>query len=443
MEVVRHNLTYDDEDEDELDFEPAQLETGFDSVVVVDNLPIVSEDKHSKLVNVVTKIFGQVGEIVEFDLPKDDKSMTLGFAFIEFARPDIAKLAVQKTNGYKLDRSHVFAVNLYSELEKYRALPEQYTPPPVKEFKEQENPREWLMDTRGFAQFVIRYADETEIFWNEVTRAKPEPLLKRRLMTESVVQWSPFGTYLATFHQQGIILWGGASFQRITRFTHPGVKLIEFSPKENYLVTYSPQFQVNDNPEDPQCIIVWNIDTGKKLRGFTGPTAASHEGAGNIPWLQWSHDDQFLARLGEDSILVYKTPEMGLLDKKAISIPGVKDFCWSPTNNLISCWAPELGDQAARVLLLDIPSKKEKRQQNFFSVTECKLFWQNSGDYLCVQVESQKKNKNLPSSIFSESEKRRFLMKLSRSKIQSSALPGSQREANSPSFKAKIFKNQM
>ncbi len=38
------------------------------------------------------------------------------------------------------------------------------------------------------------------------------------------------------------------------RFQHPGVKLLDFSPKENYLVTVSPQFQANDNPKDPQ---VW------------------------------------------------------------------------------------------------------------------------------------------------------------------------------------------
>src|SRR5437588_181488 len=57
--------------------------------------------------------------------------------------------------------------------------------------------------------------------------------------TETYVQWSPLGTYLATFHRQGIVLWGGPSWNKIIRFVHPGVKLIDFSLNERYLVTWS------------------------------------------------------------------------------------------------------------------------------------------------------------------------------------------------------------
>ena len=42
--------------------------------------------------------------------------------------------------------------------------------------------------------------------------------------TESFVQWSPLGTYLATLHRQGAVVWGGASaFNRLTRYAHPQV----------------------------------------------------------------------------------------------------------------------------------------------------------------------------------------------------------------------------
>jgi translation initiation factor 3 subunit B len=47
------------------------------------------------------------------------------------------------------------------------------------------------------------------------------------------------GTYLTTMHKQGVALWGGKSWERIVRFAHPNVKLIDFSPKENYLITWS------------------------------------------------------------------------------------------------------------------------------------------------------------------------------------------------------------
>lgn len=46
------------------------------------------------------------------------------------------------------------------------------------------------------------------------------------------MRWSPKGTYLATFHQRGIALWGGEKFKQIQRFSHQGVQLIDFSPCE-------------------------------------------------------------------------------------------------------------------------------------------------------------------------------------------------------------------
>ena len=71
-------------------------------------------------------------------------------------------------------------------------------------------------------------------------------------MTETYVTWSPYGTYLGTFHAQGVILWGGVTWEKVMKFEHPGVKLLDFSPQEHYLVTVSAQYQQNDNPKDPQ-----------------------------------------------------------------------------------------------------------------------------------------------------------------------------------------------
>jgi len=39
-----------------------------------------------------------------------------GFAFVEFEAKEAAAVAVDKVNGYKLDKNHVFKVLPYSEL---------------------------------------------------------------------------------------------------------------------------------------------------------------------------------------------------------------------------------------------------------------------------------------------------------------------------------------
>jgi translation initiation factor 3 subunit B len=88
----------------------------------------------------------------------------------------------------------------------------------------QENLWLWMADKRGRDQFVVRHADETEVAWNDAARAQPEEVYKRSFWTESFVLWSPHGSYLATMHRQGIALWGGPSFLRLHRFSHPNVR---------------------------------------------------------------------------------------------------------------------------------------------------------------------------------------------------------------------------
>ena len=55
---------------------------------------------------------------------------------------------------------------------------------------------------------------------------------------ERYVSWSSQGTYLATFHNKGIALWGDAAFSKQGRFAHDGVNKLEFSPREPAINVY-------------------------------------------------------------------------------------------------------------------------------------------------------------------------------------------------------------
>jgi hypothetical protein len=88
----------------------------------------------------------------------------------------------------------------------------------------QENLWTWMMDKRGRDQFVVRYGDETEVYWNDAQRAQAEDVYKRSFWTDSFVLWSPHGSCLATVHRQGVALWGGPSFSRLHRFSHQNVR---------------------------------------------------------------------------------------------------------------------------------------------------------------------------------------------------------------------------
>ena len=71
------------------------------------------------------------------------------------------------------------------------------------------------------------------------------------------------------------------------------------------------------------------------------------------------------------------------------------DFCWSDADPILSVYQPEQGggNQPARIALIELPSKKEVRSKNLFSVSGVRMFWQQSGDYFAVKVDRLTKTK--------------------------------------------------
>lgn len=392
----------EEEEEDSLEFE-----TGFGNIVVVDNLPVVPPEKFEKLEGVVRKIFGQIGTIRERGLwmpihPETQK--TQGYCFIEYNTPQEAQTAKDQTNGYKLDKSHVFAVNMFDDFDKYMKVPNEWIPPETKAYTPGENLQQWLTDEKGRDQYVIRSNTDTEVYWNDPRQLKPELVYRRGYWTESFVQWSSLGTYLATVHRQGAAIWGGGTtFNRLMRFAHPQVKLIDFSPGENFLVTYSSHEP--SNPRDTQRVTlnIFEVRTGKVLREFKGSAddfaTGGTGGVAGVSWpvFRWAggRDDKYFARIGKNAISVYETDTMTLLDKKSLKVDNVMDFSWSPTDPILALFVPEGGggNQPAKVSLVQIPGREELRQKNLFSVSDCKMYWQSNGDYLAVKVDRYTKTK--------------------------------------------------
>ncbi|CAL8271732.1 eukaryotic translation initiation factor 3, subunit Ba [Gadus morhua] len=350
---------------------------GIDSVVVVDNVPQVGPERLEKLKNVVNKIFSKFGKITNEFWPMDN-GMTKGYIFLEYLAPTQAQEAVKNADGYKLDKQHTFRVNVFTDFDKYMNISDEWETPEKQDFKDFGNMRHWTEDPDCRDHFSVIYesGERTAIYAND---AKESITVEERARwTETYVRWSPKGTYLATFHQRGIALWGGEKFKQIQRFSHQGVSLIDFSPCERYVVTFSP---LMDTKEDPQAIIIWDILTGQKKRGFHCESSA------HWPIFKWSHDGKFFARMTQDTLSIYEAPSMGLLDKKSLKIFGIKDFSWSPGDNVIAYWVPEDKDIPARVTLSQMPTREEIRVRNLFNVVDCKLHWQRNGDYLCVKVD--------------------------------------------------------
>ncbi|TPX71053.1 hypothetical protein SpCBS45565_g01197 [Spizellomyces sp. 'palustris'] len=396
-----------DEDElAEIDFSDIEeryrvdLPNGFDTVVVVDNVPVVGEAKREKLLTMIRKMFSNMGAIKDLHMPTDPNTgESKGFLFIDFETPEGAAMAVRHGNGTRLDKRHVLAVNRFDDIETYTSVSDVYQEPEEEPFVEKEYMKSWLGDPRARDQWVMMKGEDVSIYWNNKGE-QPDLVHSRSNWSDMYVSWSPKGTYLATFHKQGIVLWGGPSWSKIVRFPHTNVKLIDFSPNEKYLTTWSHEPFVTPEGEHHH-ITIWDIVTGRKLRTFPLESSAlgPQDGKQNTvkidwPMFKWSHDDKYVARMLPDMISVYETPGMGLLDKKSFKIPGVRSFAWSPSDHILSYWTPESGNIPARVTLTQVPSRNTVRTKNLFNVIDCKLYWQSAGDYLLVRVERVKTKKS-------------------------------------------------
>merc|ERR1719369_2779965 len=357
---------------------------GVDSVIVVDGIPCVGAERTEKLKNVIRKIYSKFGNLVNEYYPVDEEGNTKGYIFLEFKSHANAVEAVKVTNNYKLDKTHTFVVNLFSDLEKYESIPSEWEVPQEQEYKDQGNLKWWLLDPEAADQFSVIHAggEQVTIYSNAIPDSIE--IQSRDRWTETYCKWSPLGTYLATFHARGIALWGGEDFHQVSKFSHQGVQFIEFSPCEKYLVTFSPT--ADPKSEEPIAVVIWDSRTGAKKRAFHS------ENPPVWPIFKWSCDDQYFARMTQDGTLsIYATPQCGLLDKKSIKVAGMKDFSWSPKENILAYWVAEDKDVPARVMLLEIPSRKELRVKNLFNVADCKMHWQKCGDYLCVKVDRYRK----------------------------------------------------
>ncbi|CAI4216076.1 unnamed protein product [Parascedosporium putredinis] len=358
------DLDEEEFDEDEIDISDlrekyeVQLEHGYDTFIVVDGLPEVTEEQKPRLVKFLMKKFNSVGSTREeaIYMPFGDNGKSLRFAFVEFSSASEAAAAID-------------------------------------EFTPKEHLKGFLKDPsgRGRDQFVMYRGDNVGVFWNN-EKENPEGIVDRNHWTETFVQWSPLGTYLTSIHQQGVQLWGGPSWKSLQRFPHPFVNLVAYSPNENYLVTWSarpisvpeeghPILTIDD---DGKNYVIWDVRTGKSLRSFANLDAAGSSGSDDggkqrkFPWpaFKWSADDQYVARLNQGtSISVYELPRMNLLDKTSIKIDGVMDFDWAPR-------PPPRGCQAEVV-----------RTLNLFNVSDVKLHWQSEAAYLCVKVDRHSKSK--------------------------------------------------
>ncbi|KAJ9439572.1 Eukaryotic translation initiation factor 3 subunit B [Diplonema papillatum] len=382
-----------------------------DALVIVDNIPKVELTRLKKLTEFLKRKIQTTASLpTSIDLPQDEDGTTLGFCFVAFESKEIAEDAMRKLNNLRMDKNHLCKTNMFSDWERYKDTPEEHDAPQLEMDKFcEENLYEYLCDEGAREQFFIRYGAPSakkdqdfamQIYWNDfqVLNATDQPNTMKQIhsrtnWTKMVARWSRLGTYLVTCSEKGLSLWGGQKWTAMGQFPHNEVRYWDWSKKEKYLITWGSE------------LIVWDVQLGKKIRRvqvpFTGP--------GTECPFKWSHDEQFLAKLSEDNILLYdleKGMKLCQPDPDRVTtlyMPGIKCLEWSPTDNYFCYWVPESGNTPARVTIVEVETNEKKdgtksysfntiAQRNLYRVQNIRMTWHPQGDFLACKVERIKKS---------------------------------------------------
>ena len=250
----------------------------------------------------------------------------------------------------------------------------------------------WLQDPFQRDQFLIRYKDQVEVDWCD----SPSPQLvhdgKSDLScSQPPIEWSPLGTYVVTYHGQGIMLHSGSSFTECGRFPHKDVQRVLFSRHERYALTWNGATGASVK----DAVAVWDVASNHLLRRF--PCTDPH-----WPSFAFSADEQFLAVKGSNGIGLcvlgpgltpsFALPDFRLLRQACFGVPSIADFAWAPTGAVLSYVIPETESKPATVVLLDVQQGRMLQSVSLNNVQQLRLAWAPRGSALAL-VAARKANR--------------------------------------------------
>jgi len=404
-EELEEYITYEDEegdDPDELQVRrdnastEVRLNKTFPETVFICGLPKVGAEKTSKLNNVLDKIIDKYGSNKKVMPLNPDTNTTDGILFVTFDSAEMADNAAKQMNGFSLDKNHTFKVVKVDEFDKITSRSEEFRPKTNVARASRVDHRNWLADPNCREQFLLRYQQETEIYWHDTMAGEPvlyyggeREKQGGKIWCDFKVQWSPQGSYITTFHKQGINLWSGDQLQKWkVRFPHEGVKYLQFSPSEEFMLTWNGSHAMET---DENAVKFFRVLTGECLRTCRTPQISPLNDRGDFPHFLWSKDGRFVAECNESTILVRDTQnEFKLLQdeegrSRSLKYENLATFQWSPKDNIIALWTLEKSNNPARLVLVEIPSRVELAARCRTQV-EAKMHWQSEGDYLCLLV---------------------------------------------------------
>lgn len=391
----------------------------FDTVVIADGLPIVEAAKLSKFDTFLQKKFAQF-EPESVRQPTDADGNGVGIAFITFKTPEAARQALSMT-GKPIDKTHNFIIDLFDSFQLVEKVPDvqpEYDDEAL--IKDEFMPylHDHLVDVEGRDQLLFRWQDKEsqahrlQVDWFDqlgeefLTPAVSDEALyssQGKTWTASRAGWSPKGTYMYTFHQPGLALWGGKQLGRIRSVKHPDVAEVQFSPCERWVATMSYQA----HPSVLCDVAVFSVQTGEVIVHYN----TLHR---NQPWpfFKWSADGRFFGRVANNKteengkvvfvpkgIAVYDMEKREVVGGKPLPAPGLVDFQFSPTSSLLAYSVIGLAQMPSYFAVYDLVSRKQLLKTPAFGVELWNIFWNSTGTCVASYMDRKVDKRNMSHSL--------------------------------------------
>lgn len=388
------------EDLDELEA-PIRMDKTFPTSLFIWGMPVVGKDKYDRLNGVIEKLLNKYGPNEKIMPLNEETEKTDGFVVVNYETQESCEKAMTTMNGMSLDKNHQFKVIRMDDFESITARPDEFHAERTLSNFCREDFRDWLLDKKFREQFLLRYQQETEIYWHDTLAGQPvlcyggqREKMGKKIWCDWRVQWSPAGSYLATFHKPGIALWAGPSeddelgcpaFKKVVRLLVDQVQYIEFSPNEDYLLTWNG---THPSANDESAVRIFRVLTGECMKKMRTPVMSPR--GGEFPHFLWSHDSKYFAECSETSITVRDTETFEIVKdeegkKTRLKYDALATFQWSPKENLLAVWTLEKDNNPARLVLVEIPSRRELASRSRTQV-EATMHWQSEGEFLCLLV---------------------------------------------------------
>ena len=427
---------------DSLDFSDLEqkyavhLDESFQNFVFIGGLPVVEEGKKKKLLSFLQAkgLFSEVQLVQDPHFPCSSDSILLGFAFFQVASKEQAELLAKRADGFVVDNKTTLFALTFDEFQQTIEMPDEYVQPSIPEYTDRPFLYQWILDDPSVSeQFMTFHWDKrgnvTQVFempssaaiCDDSTIEEPVATFKRPNLCDSRVEWSPNGTYLVSYHVQGIALWmplsasgdksddAESSYQRVVRFSHSSVSSVSFSFDERFVYTQSEQES-----------FIWDIETGFKVFTLSSTSKSCKfsfcKNGGHFFYTLDSGSTGSPDGCTGGALRIYQIiqkEECSFIPTLIHSVTGgnVMDAEWGNVKPILAYWIGEQENSPARVSLIACQPNsgggsstiRQLKSKTLFLVRSCHFAWHPQDTFLALLVDrwnKTKKSSNVNFEIF-------------------------------------------